>query len=136
MCHEKFESRSQRMEHIASHHKDVKLFDCDICEFKSMTKKSLREHVYGTHEHANICSLCGKNFATRCSLNNHMRYVHSGKKKSRANCTLCDASFSQPITLRHHMEQASFSSYQRNLIKTFQIEAMIALITKMALIFS
>ena len=105
MCHEKFESRSQRMEHIASNHKDVKLFDCDICEFKSMTKKSLREHVYGTHEHANICSLCGKNFATRCSLNNHMRYVHSGKKKTRANCTLCDASFSQPITLRHHMEQ-------------------------------
>ena len=30
----------------------------------------------------------------------------------------------------------SFSSCQRNLIKTFQIEAMIALITKMVLIFS
>ena len=30
----------------------------------------------------------------------------------------------------------SFSSCQRNLIKTFQIEAMIALITKMAMIFS
>jgi hypothetical protein len=31
---------------------------------------------------------------------------------------------------------ASFSSCQQNLIKTFQIEAMIALITKMALVFS
>ena len=30
----------------------------------------------------------------------------------------------------------SFSSCQRNLIKTFQIEDIIALITKMALIFS
>ena len=30
----------------------------------------------------------------------------------------------------------SFSSRQRNLIKTFQIEGMIALITKMNLIFS
>jgi hypothetical protein len=30
----------------------------------------------------------------------------------------------------------SFSSCQRNLIKTFQIEAIIALITKMAMIFS
>ena len=30
----------------------------------------------------------------------------------------------------------NFSSCQRNLIKTFQIEAMIALITKMAMIFS
>ena len=32
--------------------------------------------------------------------------------------------------------QVSFSSCQRNLIKTFQIEAVIALITKMILIFS
>ena len=32
--------------------------------------------------------------------------------------------------------KVSFSSCQRNLIKTFQIEAMIALITKMVLIFS
>ena len=30
----------------------------------------------------------------------------------------------------------SFSSYQRNLIKTFQIKGMIALITKITLIFS
>ena len=32
--------------------------------------------------------------------------------------------------------KVSFSSCQRNLIKTFQIEAIIALITKMAMIFS
>ena len=32
--------------------------------------------------------------------------------------------------------EVSFSSCQRNLIKTFQIEAMIPLITKMAMIFS
>ena len=31
--------------------------------------------------------------------------------------------------------RVSFSSCQRNLIKTFQIEAMIAMITKMALIY-
>ena len=32
--------------------------------------------------------------------------------------------------------KVNFSSHQRNLIKTFQIEGMIALITKMILIFS
>ena len=38
----------------------------------------------------------------------------------------------------HYLEPTyvSFSSCQRNLIKTFQIEAMIALITKMTLVFS
>ena len=35
-----------------------------------------------------------------------------------------------------YVATVSFSSCQRNLIKTFQIEAMIALITKMAMIFS
>ena len=35
-----------------------------------------------------------------------------------------------------YLPKVSFSSCQRNLIKTFQIEAMIALITKMAMIFS
>ena len=37
-----------------------------------------------------------------------------------------------PEALNVHV---SFSSCQRNLIKTFQIEAMIALVTKMDLIF-
>ena len=36
---------------------------------------------------------------------------------------------------QHVIPQVSFSSCQRNLMKTFQIEAMIALITKMVLIF-
>ena len=36
----------------------------------------------------------------------------------------------------NEVASVSFSSCQRNLIKTFQIEGMIALITKMTLIFS
>ena len=50
-----------------------------------------------------------------------------------------DRNVSAPIhTFSDHQAaiKVSFSSCQRNLIKTFQIEAMIALITKMILIFS
>ena len=39
-------------------------------------------------------------------------------------------------TIYNYILSVSFSSCQRNLIKTFQIESMIALITKMTLIFS
>ena len=39
-------------------------------------------------------------------------------------------------TVSAAMVAVSFSSCQQNLIKTFQIEAIIALITKMAMIFS
>ena len=38
-------------------------------------------------------------------------------------------------TKQFHCQMVSFSSCQPNLIKTFQIEAMITLITKMALLF-
>ena len=40
------------------------------------------------------------------------------------------------FNLRNSLATVSFSSCQRILIKTFQIEAIIALITKMAMIFS
>jgi hypothetical protein len=42
----------------------------------------------------------------------------------------------QIILMKFSHTMASFSSCQPNLIKTFQIKAMIVLITKMAMIFS
>ena len=46
--------------------------------------------------------------------------------------------FSMPhfISVIGDIPLVSFSSCQRNLIKTFQIEALVPLITKMAMIFS
>jgi hypothetical protein len=40
-----------------------------------------------------------------------------------------------PLNKETRLTEVNFSSCQRNLIKTFQIEGMIALITKMTLIF-
>ena len=41
------------------------------------------------------------------------------------------------LRMRHYIaHRVSFSSCQRTLIETFQIEAMIALVTKIALVFS
>ena len=40
------------------------------------------------------------------------------------------------LVFKYVLMYASFSSRQRNLLKTFQIEGIIALITKMDLIFS
>ena len=49
------------------------------------------------------------------------------REKVATNCQLSKPSF---------LRDVSFSSCQQNLIKTFQIDGMIALITKMDLIFS
>ena len=62
------------------------------------------------------------------------------KQETIYKCSNCQKLFNTLTSIRQHdcavQAQVSFSSCQRNLIKTFQIEAMIALITKMILIFS
>ena len=64
--------------------------------------------MHSIHENSNICSFCGKNFATRSNLKAHVEYLHEGKKKTRLNCTMCDANFSQPVSLKNHMETGVF----------------------------
>ena len=54
---------------------------------------------------------------------------HSKQRRENFAKTAQSKFFCNPVYV-------SFSSRQRNLIKTFQIESMIALITKMHLIFS
>ena len=76
--------------------------------YRALSRHRLREHVHSIHENSNICSFCGKNFATRSNLKAHVEYLHEGKKKTRLNCTMCDANFSQPVSLKNHMETGVF----------------------------
>lgn len=47
-----------------------------------------------------LCSLCMRNFASMCSLEQHM-VLHTGEK--RYKCSVCERCFSQPGTLKMHM---------------------------------
>ena len=58
-------------------------------------------------------------------------YGHGNIENARANTKMARGS-----AFWLFLQTVSFSSCQRNLIKTFQIDGMIALITKMAMIFS
>ena len=59
---------------------------------------------------------------------NILSFIYDSNPSSRAALSL--------LAYCYYYTQVSFSSCQRNLIKTFQIEAMFALITKVGLIFS
>ena len=104
MCNKQFESRMQWIEHVDSSHKDIKLYDCPTCKFKCLTKGSLREHIRSAHEHAYVCSFCGKNYANQNTLREHVSYIHGGKKKVRLNCTMCEVTFAHPMSLKKHIE--------------------------------
>ena len=86
------------MEHIASKHKDFQLSKCSVCDTKFLTEKSLNYHMiekHGNSTETHICPFCGKHYAIKQKLSNHIATVHEGKyKKTRYNCTMCDASYS------------------------------------------
>ena len=98
ICKENFPSRSVTMEHIASKHKDFQLSKCSVCDTKFITEKSLNYHMIEKHEDStetHICPFCGKHYAIKQKLSNHIATVHEGKyKKTRYSCTICSASYS------------------------------------------
>ena len=95
------------MEHIASKHKDFQLSKCSVCDTKFLTEKSLNYHMiekHGESTETHICPFCGKHYAIKQKLSNHIATVHEGKyKKTRYNCTMCDASYSYIKGLNQHV---------------------------------
>ena len=103
-CKKQFESRVQWIEHVQSDHKDIKVYECSQCEYKSLTKTLLRGHVHGAHENRNVCSFCGKNYNNQAVLRKHIAFIHEGKKNPRVKCSMCEVTFAHPMSLKKHVE--------------------------------
>ena len=67
-------------EHVASVHKGIKPFICDICEIDFSAKKTLKQHhiLKHTNERTLACALCTSTFKLKNSLNRHVKEVHRG----------------------------------------------------------
>ena len=85
---------------------------------KSQTKQqielrtNLEEHITTVHEENSSsqkntlkrhdrCNICDASFYSKQSLNNHIKFVHEGKKPFK--CNLCDASFPYKNALNGHI---------------------------------
>jgi len=105
ICGETFESRSLNIEHVATKHKDVKLYDCTECSSRYITERGLAKHII--HAHGNnagsICPICGKKLNSIYEVRRHTSFMHEGKARPKFKCTLCDESFSTKKTLEGHM---------------------------------
>ena len=121
-------TNSTLTESIMSKKEEIrKGYTCPICNVNFTRYGMVGMHLRKIHEKLKSfdCSHCGAQFTQSRSMNRHIATVHEEKKQF--TCPFCNGNYAT---------QASFSSCQRKLIKTFQIYAIIALITKMALVFS
>ena len=82
-----------------------------------------------------ICKFCGLKFGSKSVLEIHYSIVHQGEEQINKSDSIQRIPSQKMLSKqKKKVTEVSFSLCQRNLIKTFQIEVMIALITKMAMI--
>ena len=92
--------------HLAKHEKD-KRFECDLCAFKSITRKTRLHHLNQTHQvhvtrKTNMCLVCNKELHEYHLLIAHMKENH---KIAGVTCEECGAMFPNEKRLEHHMEK-------------------------------
>ena len=80
-----------------------RIHKCDSCDMSFAYKSYLTAHVKIVHEKAKpfSCETCGKKFAKRHRLNEHLP-IHSGEKPFK--CHLCKNAFSRKQSLKNHMK--------------------------------
>lgn len=83
-------------------------YSCDHCNYKTVTKQSLKCHIVVLHLHNNEtprseCELCGKMIIS-CKLKKHTRDVH--KNRQEFHCDVCNKEFSGVTKLRDHLALA------------------------------
>ena len=82
-----------------------KRFPCDMCDFRTSQKQSLRQHIIAVHEKLRPYNCpwpgCDYNCSRKQNLDKHVMGVH--EKLRPYHCPVCDAAFSQKVTLNNHV---------------------------------
>jgi KRAB domain-containing zinc finger protein len=99
----KWKSGIALKKHLAEEHHSIRLV-CNICGLilKTRNKALLEHHKQTMHEGLKnwTCELCGKTYASKAALENHVKINHENK---RFKCKLCDKDLRSQISLRTHI---------------------------------
>ncbi len=100
-CSQSFASQKDLSEH-AKLHKD-KLFSCSHCDKQFYKKQSVQKHVDSVHKQLRpyLCTVCGKCFAVKWNLTEHLRFHEENKSFS---CYLCDKQFYKKQHVNKHID--------------------------------
>ena len=96
-------NKEKLKEHTKLRHRKTPptLFKCQYCDYTSVNSHVVREHERThTGEQAEVCSFCGKGFATKKTRMNHER-LHTGEKPYL--CRYCESKFTQRTGVNVHV---------------------------------
>ena len=112
-CRKYFRTRESLEKHMGGH-MEKKPFDCPQCKADFKTIEALERHLvkHGEEEQQRLCEHCGKNFANKKTLRQHIKFMHAdagptkkGGTKQEApglKCELCDKTFRSKYHLISH----------------------------------
>ena len=98
-----FIRRLNSKKHILYVHENIRLFQCDLCDYKYPTHKSLKDHKESVHEGKKLlCKIC-ENFYAIDYLPHHIALVHDKTKKKQFLCHQCSSSFFNKSAMENHI---------------------------------
>lgn len=102
-CEKQFYDKRTLKKHNCCINKEIRQFQCSICQKFVRSKSSLYKHVKGIHEKIRFhCKLCYGNYSDQSNLRKHVLSVHENVKYS---CDVCDKAFSDQSNLITHKRE-------------------------------
>ena len=86
-----------------------KLFSCDLCDFTTYYKGTLRGHWERMHNPDVVsCEVCGNQYRSAESLRQHIKQVHDGERTESGDlkCHLCNFKAKRQTYLDSHMKSS------------------------------
>ena len=87
-----------------THHKQIKTFKCNVCEYQHKYYHLLEKHIKSVHEVINPfkCHICIYDAVNKTDLKKHIKNVHEEIKTLK--CNICDYETTLDKDLRDHIE--------------------------------
>ena len=78
-------------------------FTCDKCGKSFANKNQLTQHIQSKHENMRyVCDICNRSFSWEKDLRRHVKQVH--EDNVQYNCEKCDKSFHYKVNLSRHIQ--------------------------------
>lgn len=109
LCGKTFMTKTAVRSHM-QYHKDKK-YQCHVCRIKMADLDKMKEHIVRVHESKPQktdgkfnCEECGKGFARKDTLDDHVRVHHTKETRRVWSCDTCEMRFTRQGYLEQHLK--------------------------------